>query len=256
MMQIGCTSKGKYIAIVGPFAGSTYNQDKTCLDLMSNEYFLTDCRNKLSFAHLLKETDHLSLLAGSLKHIPRLFTDIINSKIDYCLCDKGYTYSRVRVWNSITPKRCSKDDDWLNNILNSINANKTREVTSIRNVIENAIGQITLLWKIFAQPIRIRMIPRIHRILSILCWARNTFFVNLREDTARSEMYWKEFIRRRRKKINNNELRRLCKQKQGWKVIKYGNIEKGTDVIAKWIKEKTWFPNITMEMLKFLLLGI
>ena len=58
--QLFVTTNGKAIECFGPFAGDTWNQDKWCIDMMSNNIFLADISKKgdVEWAEIFnKETD-------------------------------------------------------------------------------------------------------------------------------------------------------------------------------------------------------
>ena len=53
--QMIITTDGSVAEIVGPFVGSSWIQDKYCLDMITNQLFLTDCLDdeRLAFKDIL-----------------------------------------------------------------------------------------------------------------------------------------------------------------------------------------------------------
>ena len=53
--QMIVTTDGSVAEIVGPFVGSSWIQDKYCLDMITNQLFLADCENddRFAFADIL-----------------------------------------------------------------------------------------------------------------------------------------------------------------------------------------------------------
>lgn len=48
--QIIVTTDGSIAEVVGPFVGSSWIQDKYCLDMITNQLFLADCEDDKRFA--------------------------------------------------------------------------------------------------------------------------------------------------------------------------------------------------------------
>ena len=186
--------------------------------------------------------------------LPKLFTDLIKENYDVVVADKGYSFCKTRNWRLETAKRIYVGDDFEHNILSSLNANKSKEITCIRNVVENIIGILKLQWKKLHTGVVISVIPKLYKIVPIFCGIRNIYFEPIRKDTSDTEKYAKEFHRRRKKKVSNDDLERIRPYK-GWSKYKYKNQEKGWQVLSEFVNNSKWLPKITEKMLYYLLLG-
>ena len=134
------------------------------------------------------------------------------------------------------------------------NADKTREVTAVRNVVEQYIGLLREQWTKLQKPISIWNIPKLYKVLQILCAVRNIFFNNIRVDNKFTKLWAHEFIRRRSVPRKLNHLKNLH--------IKFGKnfcrLGKGEKMLKSWVKYFTdrWLPILSEDSLTTLLLGI
>lgn len=122
----------------------------------------------------------MRLLCGKLNTTPLTFLRVVISRKDWVVGDKGYSFSRNRVYNLLTPLRASREDEWSRDTLNSINACFTRQITAIRNVVEHVIGQLKMQWKRLAGCMNLRDVVKLHKVMPILAAIRNIFFKPLR----------------------------------------------------------------------------
>ena len=191
------------------------------------------------------------LIGGTMKNLPKTFTKLITRSIDFIVADRGYSYCTPRKFTLVTPKRCTVNDYWKIKVLNSMNANFSREVTAIRNVVEHIIGIFQLQWKKLAKKVNLYHINKLYKVLTIFAAIRNIFFMPLRKDSEITEMFSIEFCRRRTLQINSVDLKEMYHHQTGWK-----SLGKGEQVLENWVEQQKWLPEVNMNQLHFLLLGM
>ena len=190
--------------------------------------------------------------------LPRTFRELITEKGDYVVGDKGYSYLRARKWILLTPLRTGEEDDGINNTLSALNANFTRQITAIRNIVEHYISLIKNQFRKLKKPLRIYLIPKMYKVIPILCCIRNVFFKPLRKDTKTTKYYGMEFTRRRVMEINCNDLLFLRSLgSKNWRQVKINKDNtRGIKVLNHWLTENDWMPRFQQKTLNKLLLGI
>ena len=186
-----------------------------------------------------------------MKYPPKTFTKIITKRIDFLIADRGYSFCTPRNFVLVTPKRCTANDYWKEKVLNSMNSNFSREVTAIRNVVEHVIGVFQTQWKKLARKINVFHINKLYKVITIFAAIRNIFFQPLRRDSELTKIFAEEFCRRKSFQIDSVDLKQMYAHQSGWK-----SIGKGPQVFKNWVIQQKWLPQINMNQLYFLLLGM
>ena len=194
-----------------------------------------------------------SRLLGTLPQTPKTFTKIILYEYDLVVADKGYSFVRKRKFKVITPVRCNTLDEFLEKKLNSLNANKSRLITALRNVVEHSIGMLKLQFRRLGSKLNGNNIPSIYKVLQILASIRNYFFKPLRSDNIYTTAFALEYSDRLSTNPSNQSIRKYYENNKikGWKRIP----EKGFKGICEYFRTLNWLPELTEQDLQYLLLG-
>ena len=92
----------------------------------------------------------------------RIFNEFMTNENGWLVGDKAFVFTLTEdrgKFNILTPKKPGKHDDFKNKILNSSNANYTRSITSIRNVIESIMTVLKQKFEKISEKIDLKLIP-------------------------------------------------------------------------------------------------
>lgn len=94
----------------------------------------------------------------------QIFKKFLKNKNCYCIGDKAFIYLLTNGrgdYNVITPKIPRKEDDFKNQILNTTNANYSRTITSIRNVVESIILRVKATFEKLTTRLELALVPHL-----------------------------------------------------------------------------------------------
>ena len=126
----------------------------------------------------------------------QIFTKFIKDKNGYLIGDKAFIFTLTdgKGFNVITPKVPSKQDDIKNKRLNTKNANFTRSVTSIRNVIESVMTDFKHKFEKLSDILDLKLVPNLEQELYNFAYLLNKYMtikkINLKKNkqTIRQNM--------------------------------------------------------------------
>ena len=128
------------------------------------------------FKELQIENQNLIKKLPSVNH--QIFKKFLKDDKSFCIGDKAFIYllteDRGR-FNVITPKIPTKLDDYKNKILNTSNANFTRQVTSIRNVVESIMILLKGTFEKLSERIPLQLIPHLEQDLYNFAFLLNEY---------------------------------------------------------------------------------
>ena len=92
--------------------------------------------------------------------------------------------------------------------LTVLGANESRLVTRFRNMVERAFGRLKMNWKILYNSIEFNLIPKLEKIIRVVCAIENAYYTPLWQDkeTDNSDLHSLTF-----RNLETNELQSITK---------------------------------------------